>query len=343
MRQPVRWHGVYAVARGDGLLTNDALREIVAAAFGTPDGLALAVRLSGGSINTTYALRRMDGSSAILRVAPSDATAGTGPSWLTPWGLRREAAVIALLPDLHRLLPVTIAHDFRRAVIDRDWVIQDVMPGALLSDLDATLPADERTALWAELGAITRRLHAVRGEAFGPPVHGQRFDRWSDLLLHDAGQLIEDAGRFALSTSPFDRLRRLTGELATVLDDGVTPRLVHSDLAPSHVFVDRTAEGMFRIAGIIDLEFGRFADPQMERLITTLCWGDPLASIASSFFRGYGRDFASPEDRIRLRIYVAIALGWSATILAWRDQGEDLPGVMRQLDDVLNGLERILP
>lgn len=322
-----------------GLLTDDQLRRIVAAAFGTSSDLVSATRLSGGSVNTSYAIRMRDGSSAILRVAPSDATAAAGPSWLTPWGLRREAAVIALAADLQPLLPVTIGHDFERIVVDRDWVFQSVMPGVPLSSLDAALPVDARVALWTELGAITRRFHSVRGDAFGPLAWGQRFERGSDLLLHDAQGLIDDARRFSLPSASFTRLRSLVGELASVLDEGRAPHLVHSDLAPSHVFVGRTDEWPYHIAGIIDLEFGRFADPLMERLITSLRWGQGPVEMAPAFFQGYGHAFETAEDGVRLHIYVAIALGWCATILAWQDTREALPGVMRQLDDVLSALE----
>lgn len=330
------------MARPQDLLTDEELRRVATVAYGAPDELDVVIPLSGGSINTSYALRTRDGSSMILRVAPSDATAATGPGWLTPWGLRREVAVIALAPDLHPVLPVTVVHDFERTVLDRDWVIQEVMPGDLLSDVNATLPVDERTVLWTELGAITRRLHSVHGDAFGPPAWGQRFDRWSDLLAHEVHVLIDDAGRFSLPPRLFLRLWRLVEDLAPVLDNGISPHLVHSDLAPAHVFVDRTNEGRYRIAGIIDLEFGRFADPQMERLITSLCWGQTPVEMVPAFFGEYGHAFEDPDDRIRLHVYVAIALGWSATILAWHETRDALPGILGELDDVLNALERFL-
>ncbi len=322
------------------VLTKRQIGRITSIAFGNVDAVDSATRLSGGSINTSYELRMRDGSSAILRVAPSDATAAGGPSWLTPWGLRREAAVIALAAELKPLWPVSIAQDFERSVIDRDWVIQSVMLGVPLSAVDATLPLDERIALWSELGAITRRLHSVRGDAFGPPVYGERFDRWSDLLVNDVTGLIDDAERFGLSASPFLRLATLIGELAPVIDHGVTPQLVHSDLARSHVFVDRAGDGPYRVTGIIDPEFGRFADPQMERLITSFRWGNAPQEMAPWFFQGYGRAFETPEDNIRLLLYVAIALGWSATLLAWHGTLDSLPGVMSELDQVLVRLER---
>lgn len=314
------------------------LRSILKAAFGNVEVVASVSPLAGGSINTTFRLELCDRAPVILRIAPSDARAAAGPSWLTPWGLRREGAVIALAtPALGALLPKTIASDFDRTVVDRDWVVQEQMPGVPLSTVDADLPPDERAALWTELGQLTARLHATPGAWFGPPVAGPRFDRLSDLLRHDAAGLLDDAARFDLPDEPFRRLQVRIDEVADLFDDNPGPRLIHSDLARSHVFVDRNGDAPFRVFGIIDLEFGRFADPRFERLITSFLWGRAPAEMRELFFAGYGRRFDTPEDRRRLRVFVALALAWSATILAFHGQRDNLPGVIARMEDALLG------
>lgn len=312
------------------------VHNILKATFSASDVATSVTPMKGGSINTTFRIDLRDGPSAILRVAPSDAAAGRGPSWLTPWGLRREQSVIALAtPALGTLLPKTIASGFDRVLIDRDWIIQERMPGVPLSTVDAALPRDERTALWTELGRLTARLHATPGQRFGAPVAGPRFERLSDLLRNDADGLLDDAARFDLPGAPFRRLRARIDELADVFDDNPGPRLIHSDLARSHVFVDRVGDAPFHVSGIIDLEFGRFADPQFERLITSFQWGNAPMEMKLAFFAGYGRRFDTPEDHLRLRVYVALALAWSATILAFHDRRESMPGVIAQMEDAL--------
>lgn len=317
-------------------VTGLQVRRILEHAFGGLDAVVSATPLKGGSINATFQVDLRDRASVILRVAPSDSIAAAGPSWLTPWGLRRELAVIALAtPALDPLLPKTIAAGFDRIVIDRDWVLQERMPGVPLSTVDTDLPPNERTALWAELGQLTRRLHATPGERFGPPVAGPRFDRLSDLLRRDADGLLDDAARFDLPPAPFRRLRDRIDERAELFDANPGPRLIHSDLARSHVFVDRDGDASFRISGLIDLEFGRFADPQFERLITSFQWGNAPMEMKAAFFAGYGRHFDAPEDRQRLHVYVALALAWSATILAFQGRWDSLPPVVAQMEDAL--------
>ena len=112
------------------------LDAILREAFGEHrHGITSAIMLHG-VINDSRMLALPDGNRFILRIAPSDAFADAGPSWFTPYGLRREAAVIAAAHELAEFLPVTIAHDFERTVIDRDWVIQEVMPGDVLRTVD---------------------------------------------------------------------------------------------------------------------------------------------------------------------------------------------------------------
>ena len=315
------------------------IRSILELALGNEAAVESVSPLGGGSINATFQVDLRDRASVVLRVAPSDAAAARGPGWLTSWGLRREAAVIALAtPALGDLLPATVATGFDRAVIDRDWVIQERVPGVPLSTVDAGLLPDERDALWIELGQLTRRLHETAGGWFGPPLAGPRFERLSDLLDHDAHGLVDDAARFGLPQAPFERLRGRIGALADVLDDTPGPRLVHSDLARSHVFVERGGDETFHISGIIDLEFGRFADPQLERLITSFQWGNAPLEMKETFFAGYGRRFDAPEDRLRLGVYVALALAWSATILAFHGQRAN----WANLSDVIAQMETAL-
>lgn len=287
-------------------------------------------QVGSGQINDTRLLEWPDGTRRFLRVAPSDATADAGPSWFTAHGLRREAAVIAAANALARCLPVTTAYDFDRTVIDRDWVIQDAMRGASLSDVDRDLDPEARDDVWAQVGALTRRLHDVRGPQFGPPACGPRFDRWSELIAWDVEGLLVDAETFRYDPTPFRRLAQVVTTHRALLDEVRTPALIHSDLCRPHIFVE-PVDGRWRLVGTIDLEFGRFADPLSEHLITGFEWDNAPREMRPAFMRTYLPGGETAGDRRRIAIYVALSLAWFVPLLAMQHE---------PVDDLIGDLER---
>ncbi len=308
------------------------LREV----FGERRHGITSATMSDGVINDTRMLTMPDGGRLILRVAPSDAYAGAGPSWFTPYGLRREAAVIAAANDLAGYLPVTVAYDFDRAIIDRDWVIQDVMPGQVLRSVDEQLAPDERARLWAEIGEVTRRLHTVTAPAFGPPAYGPAFERWSELLAWDVAGLQEDAARYGYDPGPFARLADLVLTHRDLLDDVSRPGLIHSDLNRHHLFVERI-DGQWRLRGTIDLEFGRFADPLSESLTVGFEWDNAPLAMRGAFLQGYGLGEFTERERVRVAIYAALALAWFAPLLAMT--GDSLDDLFERIGVSLDQLE----
>ncbi len=323
--------------RGTQLRVDDEdLDAILRDAFGEHwHGIATRV-LPEGVINDARKLLLPDGSCRILRIAPSDTTAAAGPSWFTAYGLRREAAVISAVQELSTFLPVTVAFDFDRRVTDRDWVIQEEMPGMPLSDVDRQLGPDARAEVWESVGAFTRDFHEVAGTQFGPPAWGPTFDRWSQLLTSDIEGLIADAERFAYIPAPFRRLLEIVESNRGLLDEIASPRLIHSDLCRPHIFVEHV-DDRWRLTGTIDLEFGRFADPFSEHLITGFEWDNTPTEMRRSFMRTYKPEGEAAADRHRLRIYVALALAWFAPLLAM--QGEPVDPILRDLDHALNRID----
>ena len=314
------------------------LRAIVDHAFGRQATPVTWIPLGGGQINDTRLLTLADGHRYVLRVAPSEVVALAGPSWFTPYGLRREGAVIAAAPDLVELLPVTLAHDFGHEVIDRDWVIQRVMPGVPLATIDDRLAPAARSTIWTELGRFARQMHGHSSDRFGPPTWGPSFPRWSELVAWDAAGMVDDAKRFGLPVATFERLASLVDRLAPLLDEVTTPSLIHSDLWKPHVFVDRDADGPYRLSGVIDLEFGRFADHLSEHLPPTFDWGNVPDTVQPAFTAGYGPFTPQPGDAIRNRIYLAVGLSWAATLAAY--QGKPHDRLMADLDRAVSVIEQ---
>lgn len=290
------------------------IAAIVERAFGGAADLRGADELSAGTVNSTWRLSIAGEAPLILRVGPGRDAAASAPSWLPADTLQREHALTPWLAPIAPLLPRTAAADFTHELIDRDWVIQTVVAGRPWSDLVGSLSMEQEVSLWRQLGLLTRRIHAVEGSRFGPLPPGPSFSRWSALLAHDADGIVGDFARFGLPVEPAQRLHALIADQAARLDAIATPRLIHSDLDRRHVFVTLDAKGEPVISGIIDHEFGRFADPLSEGLLLTLALDRPPA--AAPFLEGYGAVPDDDETRWRMRLYQAIVLGWTASDLA---------------------------
>ncbi|MGC4189865.1 MAG: aminoglycoside phosphotransferase family protein [Thermomicrobiales bacterium] len=314
----------------DPALTPNQLAAIVRRAFGEDAALREVSPVGGGTVNEVWRIAVEGEPDAILRVAPSYEAAESGPSWLTPDGLRREQAAIALLPRLAPILPRTIRFDGSREIVDRDWVMQTIVPGRPWSEVDAALDDATRTGLWRRMGTICRTIHNVHGPVFGP-AHDPVCATWADLLQDDVQGLVEDARRFGIDPEPFVRLRSAVERHRAVLNRVTTPALIHSDLGPRHCFVEVDDAGMWRIVGLIDLEFARFADPLSESAIELFDLMPPDARFRNAFWKGYGLVETPLGSDIRAAIYSAIALGWVATDLARLDTRAELEDVVLQL------------
>jgi aminoglycoside phosphotransferase (APT) family kinase protein len=330
-----RWIGV-AMQGTQVRIAEHELDAILREVFGDRRHGVTATVIGEGMINDTRRLSLPDGTQRYLRLAPTDEFVANGPSWFTAYGLRREAAVIAAASDLAAYLPVTVAYDFDRTIVDRDWVIQQAMPGDSLRVMELGRETTEREDIWMQVGRFTRSLHQVVGSHFGPPAWGPAFERWSDLLMWDAAGLVEDAHRYGIDRTPFERLAAMVTGHRELLDQVVVPRLIHSDLCRGHIFAQANGPDLV-LTGVIDLEFGRFADPLSEALITGFAWGNGPVEMESTFMRAYAPDGFTVEDRHRIRIYAALALAWFAPLLAMT--GEPLDDLLRRLGEALDRLD----
>lgn len=328
-------HGERREGRQESL-SGDEIAAICRRAFGTGGQWAGVRELGGGTVNTTYRLDVAGEPACVLRVGPSPEVAAAGPSWLTATKLRQEHALTPYLAPIAPLLPRTRAVDFTRQLVNRDWMIQTLVPGTPWSELDDRLTPAERADLWRQLGTVARSIHAVEGAAFGPPDRPVLL--WSEVVRDDVGGLLQDWQRFNLPQP------ETISHVATVVDrnreklDAVgSPRLVHSDLYPRHVFVERDTGGRWRICGLIDHEYGRFADPAAESLLMLLAYQPPPESTA--FFDTYG---PLPDDESapwRTRVYGAVALGWAAADCAHLG---DVVTLNHMLSDVYAVIEDIV-
>ena len=310
------------IARGEAA-------SIVRHTFGADVDLLGIVPLGGGQVNSTGMVILGTGERLVLRIAPDPIQAGLAPSWLSPSGLRREAAVIeAAGPDLARLLPVTVAHDFGGSVIPRDWVLQRVMPGVPLDTLLPSLDNETSERIWQEVGRFMRELHDRGQPPFGPLTEGEQFKSWFDLVRHDLLGLHHDFTRFDLTPAPMERLQAAIDRHADILA-GVPAALIHSDLNPAHLFItDDDDDGSLHLGGLIDLEYGRIADPLSEHLLATAVTTRDTSESARAILHGYGAfPIAAGVDE-RIQIAAALGAAWDATLLAYQ-QRDPAPALER--------------
>lgn len=285
----------------------------------------------GGTINTAFRVDHGDDGPLILRLAPTDGEADAGPSWMSSHGLRREQATLLLLANLTPLLPRTVHFDDSREYIDRDWVLQTVVPGHQWQDARPALTDADERGLWRELGGITRQIHATLGEEFGPPVAGLGCATWSDLVRWDVTGFSVDAHRYDLEQEPFEHLQGLVDDAAPVLNQVTEPRLVHSDLNQRHVFIAPGSDGHQHITGLIDFEFARFADPYSESVFIDEALLPSNDGRDVALCEGYECEKPTHDDVLRQHIYILIAIGWTITDLVRRDQPKQVPALLERM------------
>ncbi|CAM5688843.1 hypothetical protein SALBM217S_03209 [Streptomyces griseoloalbus] len=119
-------------------------------------------------------------------------------------------------------------------------------------------PADEeRDALRTELGRQVARLHQVTGTAFGYPsgALGLLAADWRTAFTAMTDAVLADArDHRPWLPRPADEAAALFRAAAPALDAVTVPVLVHFDLWPGNILVDRPAGGPARIGGLIDGE-----------------------------------------------------------------------------------------
>ena len=86
---------------------------------------------------------------------------------------------------------------------------------------------------------------------------------------------------------------------------------------------------------MIDLEFGRFADPLSEHLVVGFAYNNTPVEMRASFERGFG---PLDIDGFRVQLYMALDLAWFAPLLAM--QGEPTAGLLQRLVRVIDALEQ---
>ncbi|WP_333735574.1 phosphotransferase family protein [Streptomyces sp. IBSBF 2806] len=268
-------------------------RGVLEAAGIPPDRLARLRPLGGGTYNTVEELGLTDGSRYVLKVEPAAV------------GLSHESRLLVGEAEFCRGAAEAGVAAPHAVVLDGPCLLMTPCPG---DPWDDSLTAAEQVALRTELGRQVARLHDVTGPGFGYPTGalGPLAPDWRTAFTAMFDALLDDARHYgAPLPRPVDEVAAVARTAYDALDEVTVPRLVHFDLWPGNILVER-AGGEPRVGGLIDGE--------------RMFWGDPLADFVSlallgdirkdeAFLRGYreggGRAVFGASARARLALYRA--------------------------------------
>jgi aminoglycoside phosphotransferase (APT) family kinase protein len=311
-------------------------RHILQTAGLDPGRLVHLAPLTGGTYNTVEELRLTDGSRYVLKIPPAAAVPG----------MRHEKRLLVSEAEFYRSAARAGVPAPREVSAGDDFLLMTAVPG---DPWDGTLTGTERTALRTELGRQVARLHRVTGPGFGYPsgALGPLAPDWRTAFTAMFDAVLDDARRYgARLPRPVDAVARAAASAYGVLDEVGEPCLVHFDLWPGNILVDRP-DGQARIGGLIDGE--------------RMFWGDPLADFVSlallgdirsdeAFLAGYrqagGRAGVDAAARLRLALYRTYLYLIMLTETVPREAGEQqerwvqervAPELVAALDEIEEG------
>lgn len=278
----------------------ESMRPVVRAVFGAQLRLLRVDRLAGGSKKGVYRLTLDDGGTALVyawddsedywlgvlpegAVDPADPFSHASGLDLFEAAARRLASVGARCPEL-------LLADRSRSVYPADIaVVEDVTGGSLEALLEKDPVAAERPL--SVLADWLAAMAAVRSPSLGKVAFvdaGGRSPGTSGktiMLDRALAQLTEIARRDRRAAVAQGRLAELLHSLAEPIGPRTAAALIHGELGPDHVLLDRGGEPV-----LIDIEGALYFDVEVEHVWMRMRFGEHYAKLS----RG-GLD----EDRLR--------------------------------------------
>ena len=293
------------------LITKQQISDICCKAFGRRAIPLSSELMTSGKFNTCYRIEIPGMDPIILRLGPSSSAVLFKHEQHL---LRRESNILNIIATASNTIPVNIYTDFSREMVDRDYVIQRCFEGELWSEISTELSNEDNENLWAQLGPVVKRIHSIPGMLFGPPDPMQGHNSWSEAMISWISGMIEDMQRFQLPSKDAEEFLGVVTEGSEFLDEVTQPRLIHGDLWPKNILVDRR-NGKLELTALLDAERAFWGDPSAEWIFTFL-------DIPDSFWRGYGVQSSDQGGEFRRRVYEgrgAIQL----CLEAWRFRFDD--------------------
>jgi hypothetical protein len=277
-----------------------AMRPVVRAAFGGVRRLLGVERLAGGSKKGAYRLALDDGGTVLVYVwdESEDYWPGVHPrdagdqadSFSHASGLALFEAAARRLASAGVRCPELLLADRSRSLYPADIaVVEYVGGGSLEALLEADPVAAERplsvVAGWlAAMAAVQSpspgKVAFVDAGGRSPVTSCERI-----TLERSLAQLAEIAERDPRAARAQGRLERALHSLAEPIEPRGAATLIHGELGPDHVLLDRRGEPV-----LIDIEGAKYFDVEVEHVWMRMRFGEHYARLRSG-----GLD----EDRLR--------------------------------------------
>lgn len=235
--------------------------------------------LHGGEIGTVLEIALTDAPACILKVYPES----------LQWKMAKEVYVLGLLEDLGAVVPKILLADDTRALTDLNFVLMTKLDGTALGRREATLTETELYAIYAEMGAILRRINDVTLDSFGYIGPNGVWTEYPSNRSYMSAQLDRKLKEFCTrggDPALAERLRANVIARQHLFDAAIAPRLCHYDFHAGNVLV--TPQGEPHISGIVDFENATSADPLMDIAKALYYFTPKDAPKRDGLLAGYG-------------------------------------------------------
>ena len=311
------------------------LLAICRRALGAGVAVRRIVELGVGTYNSTYRVELADREPVILRIAPAPSRQSAGERE----AMRNEYAALPFLAPLGGLVPRTLAVDFTHQLLDRDYLVQTLLPGEPASQRLAGYSPSALRHLYRELGSVTRTIHGVSGPGFGP-VAGPLHPTWPPALAARFEQLAEACADAGLDAEPVSRLIAATWRHRAALEEITVPALLHGDLWTLNLLVDADPDRP-AITGVLDCDAASWGDPMADWTIARVL--SRAGGEVDAFWETYGRPAGDrAADRaaaVRALLYRARnVLGARLDIHRRGLDLRDIPPIHWDVTDILTAL-----
>lgn len=265
-------------ATGALVLDGAQLGDYLAARVPGVAGSVRARQFKGGQSNPTYLVETADRSFVLRRRPP-------GPLLPSAHAIDREFRVISALHAQGFPVPEPMLYEADEGIIGSAFYVMAFVAGRVFWQPWAPgLDREERTALFAAMGATLARLHSFDPSAIGLGDFGKGENYVARQVARWAKQYIASA------TETVREMDRLMDWLPTHLPPPQPARLVHGDYRLDNLIIAPHAP---QVLAVLDWELATLGDPLADFTYHLMQWVMPASETGAGVGTLLGQDFTA--------------------------------------------------